>query len=501
MDSPEIQVIPATQRTVSPTSVFEDQDMDREADVTEEPPRPDTESAKAADVESTPKRQRHPGHAIDVDSYDTPSRPFAITDSVPMEQDESGSGFQAMEIDPPSSPPEAALPTASTTEAKPPDGSPGKADHKRNGATPRAGPPSSPVTLMRERNGELEIAPCEDSEEEEEMVEERTPRRHQPEALQTAPVVPVIPAVDQATPDVPSMDVDEEDEVERNMAMELDDGMDGADGADDVADGSLTQEVPQASPKPSVARPQEQELIQFSSQVSMEPEPLHVEDANAEAGPSTPRLQSPRPVDDPSKLFEGFRFWVDLKRPDRGDLIKRIRVSCLNIPQGGANHTQAAGGQLVMTYDQATHVLVHDHKSPMWPSIIKDVVKSGVWFMDFKWILKCLHDGVRYPELGDHLDGGAPILLTQIAGPSHRPRKRDRKSESGSQATPTGQKIKQSPSSSSRPMVPPLTRVAPHDADEIARLFQLAHDESNGQVSQIVKRMQETVSDLVCPPS
>lgn len=50
-------------------------------------------------------------------------------------------------------------------------------------------------------------------------------------------------------------------------------------------------------------------------------------------------------------------------------------------------------------------------------AVIKKVVKLGVWCLHFDWLLKCLADGTRYPELGYHYEGGAPILLEEVAEP------------------------------------------------------------------------------------
>ena len=178
------------------------------------------------------------------------------------------------------------------------------------------------------------------------------------------------------------------------------------------------------------------------------------------SGPSTPRQPSPQVIEDPSKLFMGHRFWVDLKRPDRRDLIRRIKVRLsiisflLNVR---LTTMQAAGGALVAEHETATHVLVHDTKSPLWPPLMKQLAPQGIWFMRFVWVLKCMEDSIRYPELGHHVDGGALSLSAQVS-PSSR-RKRRRKEGTGSLKRDFGSSsrtgLKKSPESPKQGQDPP----------------------------------------------
>ena len=79
---------------------------------------------------------------------------------------------------------------------------------------------------------------------------------------------------------------------------------------------------------------------------------------------------------------------------------------------------------------------------------MRQLAPQGIWFMRFAWLLKCLQDSVPYPELGQHVDGGAPSLSTQI---SPRSRRRPRMSGSGSLTRDFGSasraEMKMSPSS------------------------------------------------------
>ena len=72
---------------------------------------------------------------------------------------------------------------------------------------------------------------------------------------------------------------------------------------------------------------------------------------------------------------------------------------------------QRAGGKIVTEYAEATHVLIHHYVPGLLDPIIQEVVQHGVWFMGTKWAIKCLDDNAKYPELGQHIRGGAPVLI------------------------------------------------------------------------------------------
>ena len=72
-----------------------------------------------------------------------------------------------------------------------------------------------------------------------------------------------------------------------------------------------------------------------------------------------------------------------------------------------------SGGTITPDYTSASHVLIYKYNFGM-EAVIKKVVKLGVWCLHFDWLLKCLADGTRYPELGYHYEGGAPILLEEV---------------------------------------------------------------------------------------
>ena len=76
-----------------------------------------------------------------------------------------------------------------------------------------------------------------------------------------------------------------------------------------------------------------------------------------------------------------------------------------------ADLLQQAGGGIAAVYGDATHVLIHQYKAADWESLVRLYVQEGVWFMHIAWAVKCLEQGVRLPELGEHVPGGAPVLL------------------------------------------------------------------------------------------
>ncbi|EIW71500.1 hypothetical protein TREMEDRAFT_73324 [Tremella mesenterica DSM 1558] len=115
-------------------------------------------------------------------------------------------------------------------------------------------------------------------------------------------------------------------------------------------------------------------------------------------GQSVPPTAPLAPVD-PSEIFAGCRFRVDLDRPGRKDLINRIK---------------AAGGQIIVDFSDATHVLIHIYTPAKWDHIIRQYVQDGVWFMHCQWALDCLDKGRKIPELNHHVPGGAPILLDPL---------------------------------------------------------------------------------------
>ncbi|ORY34738.1 hypothetical protein BCR39DRAFT_514237 [Naematelia encephala] len=90
----------------------------------------------------------------------------------------------------------------------------------------------------------------------------------------------------------------------------------------------------------------------------------------------------PDPVD-MTTLFEGLRFWVDLARPYRSDLVKQI---------------VASGGKIVANYAEATHVLVHDQHAPRWGSIIDFHKDQDIWWLDAGWVSKCISAQRRVDE-------------------------------------------------------------------------------------------------------
>ncbi|WVW86891.1 hypothetical protein I302_108946 [Kwoniella bestiolae CBS 10118] len=86
---------------------------------------------------------------------------------------------------------------------------------------------------------------------------------------------------------------------------------------------------------------------------------------------------------DPTTMFSGMKFWVDTTYPDRITLIKRIK---------------AAGGELVTSYSDSTHVLIHNYKHNQWHSIVESLTKQGIWFLDFAWLTKSLSQGRKLAE-------------------------------------------------------------------------------------------------------
>ncbi|OCF61960.1 hypothetical protein L486_01626 [Kwoniella mangroviensis CBS 10435] len=97
---------------------------------------------------------------------------------------------------------------------------------------------------------------------------------------------------------------------------------------------------------------------------------------------------------DPTTIFSGLKFWVDTTYPDRITLIKRIK---------------AAGGELVTSYSDSTHVLIHNYKHSQWHSIVESLTKQGIWFLTFTWLVKSLSQGRKLPESAFAVVHGNPI--------------------------------------------------------------------------------------------
>ncbi|WWC95560.1 hypothetical protein V866_002425 [Kwoniella sp. B9012] len=104
--------------------------------------------------------------------------------------------------------------------------------------------------------------------------------------------------------------------------------------------------------------------------------------------------ESAQEPSDPATMFSGLKFWVDTTYPDRITLIKRIR---------------AAGGELVTSYSDSTHVLIHNYKHSQWHSIVESLTKQGIWFLTFTWLVKSLSQGRKLPESAFAVVHGNPI--------------------------------------------------------------------------------------------
>ncbi|WWC92834.1 uncharacterized protein L201_007793 [Kwoniella dendrophila CBS 6074] len=98
---------------------------------------------------------------------------------------------------------------------------------------------------------------------------------------------------------------------------------------------------------------------------------------------------------DPAKMFAGLKFWVDISYPDRSKLLGRIK---------------AAAGSIVATYDEATHVLIHNYKFPVWNSIVEGLTKQGIWSLNISWLPKSLDRGRKLPEEESAVLNGNPFI-------------------------------------------------------------------------------------------
>ena len=108
---------------------------------------------------------------------------------------------------------------------------------------------------------------------------------------------------------------------------------------------------------------------------------------------------------DPAKPFAGLHFWVDHKRPNRIDLIRRI---------------QKAGGGISVDFPAATHVLVNSYSTEkdQWNPIVDELAKTGVWSVNMQWAIRSLDQGSRLPEQ-DYLVGNTSSYVLK------RPASRD----------------------------------------------------------------------------
>ncbi|ORX37693.1 hypothetical protein BD324DRAFT_650247 [Kockovaella imperatae] len=362
--------------------------------------------------------------------------------------------------------------------------------------SPSPEPPDTPVTIMRERDdGRLEVVSREESEEPEETVEEREPEPLANKASDSQTTNHtgslLTPAgVNSLSGQEYNRDAEaaEEAEVELGTLMDADNGAEAA-GYPQAEVKELLEPVAEATVPLAESHEMEQEPAEEAPTVpasriqteAFTQSPVQIGQmnghVNAEAGPSTPRRSPIHSVVEPRKLFEGYRFWVDLKRGDRKDIIRRLKE---------------AGGEIVAEYEHATHVLVYDPKGANWTSIIYQVVKQGVWFMSFRWALNCLNDGVRHPELGQHIPGGAPVSPKRITMPSSRSRRPTPHHEHGSSSvSPTKARADLSSTSPVQPVASSSrTPDDPYDARQISRHFEKAHSQAEGDLDEIVGFMQ-----------
>ncbi|WWC65865.1 uncharacterized protein I303_108487 [Kwoniella dejecticola CBS 10117] len=93
-------------------------------------------------------------------------------------------------------------------------------------------------------------------------------------------------------------------------------------------------------------------------------------------------------------MFSGLKFWVDTTYPDRIPLIRRIK---------------GAGGELVTSYPESTHVLIHNYKNHQWHSIVEGLSKQGIWSVNMSWISKSLDQGRRLHEFDFAVPHGVPL--------------------------------------------------------------------------------------------
>ena len=206
---------------------------------------------------------------------------------------------------------------------------------------------ASPASVHPENDEE------EEEEEEVEMVEERTPsgkgfahetREVEEESSQPLPSIQEeddIEAIIAA--ELPSAEAEASPEPLGDMSGQLQEPEISASPHSDVSMDHVADDDAMIDPedKSAASQPVQSTVAQQAEQArramdidgldesSLPPntEANAAESATApEAGPSTPREQSPQPAEDPSRLFIGHRFWVDLKRPDRRDLIRSIKV-------------------------------------------------------------------------------------------------------------------------------------------------------------------------------
>ncbi|WVQ66309.1 uncharacterized protein L199_004488 [Kwoniella botswanensis] len=105
---------------------------------------------------------------------------------------------------------------------------------------------------------------------------------------------------------------------------------------------------------------------------------------------------------DPASMFSELKFWVDTTYPDRITLIKRIK---------------AAGGELVTSYSDSTHVLIHNYKHSQWHSIVESLTKQGIWFLNFAWLTRTLSQSRKLPESEFAVVHGNPIEANQDKKP------------------------------------------------------------------------------------
>jgi len=160
-------------------------------------------------------------------------------------------------------------------------------------------------------------------------------------------------------------------------------------------------------------------------------------------------------VPDTSHIFDGLCLWVDPKRPNRSELLGRIKQ---------------AGGTIATDYPNATHVLVQDYapNARYW-----DGKTKGVWFMHMLWATKSLDEKLLQPELAFCLPGGTPSQM-----------------ESETEDKPTLPPSSQ-PTWTSKGQEPRMS------TEDLAGLFKREWDRHEGSLAALLDHLYDKVSSAV----